>query len=149
MFQKFHWGHAIILTFCTWVVLMMSFMWRSLHEQTGLVTDQAYEKGQAYEETIARQKLAIQSSKQVAFSFDANSHKLQLKGNALAEGKIFFIRPSDPTLDHEFDFTLNANGEQQLPVPALQSGKWLVKTIWREQSTWFETNQSFYLNPIL
>lgn len=122
------------------------FVYTAITTQTGLVTDQAYEKGLNYNETLAQAK--SQPILKDTVSFDDNVLSWQLIDNndkkiETANVKARIIRPIQD--GHDFDIVLDNKGEgiYQTTLTLPFEGLWMAKLESRWDKKTYKTTYQF------
>lgn len=130
-----------VMAFAVVFAVNMLFVYLATKTHTGVVTEQAYEKGLAYNETLAKARaqdaLGWQSHAEVA----AGVLRLSLvndRGNPVqgAEVTAHFTHPVKRGQDASFPLAERAEGRYELAVPeAHRSGQWDVTMVvqWHQQ----------------
>lgn len=122
------WGAAIVGGLAVVVAVNVFVAWLVRDQGFPLVRDDYYEAGLAYDASVAagRQNVARQLRLQIdrdgALTFWQGEQTL-LPDN----GKLFYYRPNNPSLDYETTINVNAVSGRTLPTIApSKAGRWQV-----------------------
>lgn len=140
---RLHWGHGVAAVFVLWALLMASFMYRATQEDTPMAAQHSYEQGLQYEQSLVRQRLALQPQHRIQVLVHAGN--IVLTGPAAVQGTLRCQRPADASLDFSIVFVLDANGRFALSTTTLASGPWQLYLSWQHQGQQLEHQQSIVL----
>ncbi len=109
----------------------IAFVYFALSSWTGLSTENAYEKGVRYNETIARAEAQRKLGWQSTVDFDGDNLVVKLVGKDgnFISGRIVqveIIRPVHEGLDQKLKLREAGQGIYQAPLKIPQSGRWWV-----------------------
>lgn len=128
-----NWGLRIAVLLIVFVSGMVSLVIFSFSKNIELVTDNYYEKDKLYQERIDSEirsnelehDLTIfQDDKYLTFSFPENMNRENISG------KINFYRPSEATLDANFEISPSESNSQKFNLAAFKNGFWKVNVNW-------------------
>ena len=132
--KNFNWGKGIALSITIFVIAMLSLVSYFISLDFFLVSNDHYEEGVQYQETIDSRSRSSHLVDPVLVVFDEENEALRivfptdLVGKV--QGDIKLYRPNDPTLDKNIPLSVNATGTQIIPVEGMAKGKWIMKISW-------------------
>lgn len=147
--KKFNWGTGIILAVTLFIIATLSVVSYIISLDYYLVSNNHYEEGVQYQETIDNKKRAKDLNNPVVVLFDEGSTSIKLifPKKILRDsltGKITFYRPNDPNLDKKYELSLNTEGLQTIPVGNFEKGRWKLSVEWKADSlTYLEEKNIF------
>jgi len=132
--KKLNWGNGIALSITVFVIATLSVVSYLISLDFFLVTNEHYEEGVEYQQTIDQKKRSSELEDPVVIVFDEKLEALRVvfPNNFVgkAQGDIKLYRPNDPELDKKLPLSVNANGIQLISTSALEKGKWVLKIEW-------------------
>lgn len=122
----------IVAFFAGQTVLFSWFIHVAMSTHTGLVTEQAYEKGLAYNKTIenARQQELLGFTSDIIRKDKTISFTLKDKNGAVirdASVNLYLFRPVQEGLDAKFPLSLSADNSYQAEITPPLQGLWEVR----------------------
>ena len=140
-----NWGIKIILSYVSFLVLIVILVYKSVTAKIDLVTDNYYEKELRYQEQIdimnnARKlnnKTVIrQVNNFIEIIFPLKPHR----------GRIHLYRPSDAAKDFNLEIsTVDNSLTQYIDITALDNGYWKVKVNWITDGTEYYTEENLMI----
>lgn len=116
------------------------FIYFAVHSYTGVVSEHAYEKGLAYNETLekARKQVAMNIAHEAAY--ENGVLRLVLKdadGQPLSEAKVtaHILRPVSEGLDFDVELVHLGGGIYEVPIETPLPGRWRAEL----EATWDNT----------
>tara|TARA_R110002124_G_scaffold194258_1_gene361350 strand:+ start:7633 stop:8079 length:447 start_codon:yes stop_codon:yes gene_type:complete len=132
--KKLNWGNGIALIITIFVIGTLSMVSYFISLDFFLVTNNHYEDGVEYQQTIDQRKRSAELRDPVVIIFDEKLEALRVifpnEFVGKAQGDIKLYRPNNPTMDAKFPLSVNANGTQLISTSALDKGKWILKIEW-------------------
>lgn len=147
--KKFNWGTGIVLAVTLFIIATLSVVSYIISLDFYLVSNDHYEKGVQYQETIDEKKRAEDLNNPVLVLFDEGSTSIKLifPDEILSDslsGDVTFYRPNDPNLDKKYKLNLNTEGLQTIPVGDFEKGRWKLTVQWKTDSlTYLEEKNIF------
>jgi hypothetical protein len=135
-----HWGWRIAVGYSLFVIGMIALVIAANRQTNDLVTEDYYARELAYQEIIDAKANAAALEEPFAFRVAKDYSYLELDFPAEAgspEGKIFFYRPSDASVDFHVELSPDAQGLQRIPLKGLLQGFWRVNMEWTGNGTPF------------
>tara|TARA_R110002049_G_scaffold88940_1_gene224128 strand:- start:322 stop:768 length:447 start_codon:yes stop_codon:yes gene_type:complete len=132
--MKFDWGKGIALSITIFVIATLSLVSYFISLDFFLVSNDHYEEGVQYQETIDSRSRSAGLEHPILVVFDEEIEALrivfptELVGRA--QGDINLYRPNNPALDKMIPLSVNATGTQIIPVKGMEKGKWILKIFW-------------------
>lgn len=137
--KKFNWGTGVMLAVVVFVITTLSVVSYLISLDFYLVSNDHYEEGVEYQETIDSRQRAANLENQVLILFDEPTVSIkvlfpeEIYRDSLA-GSITFYRPNDSSLDKKFKLQLNEEGRQIIPVQEFEKGRWKLTVEWQSDS---------------
>lgn len=130
-----NWGKGIGISIVVFITLTLSVVSYLMSLDFYLVSNDHYNEGVTYQETIDSKQRADELKNQVVVVFDEQLESLKVVfPNDIIQktdtGDIHLYRPDDSELDEILPLTLNSEGIQTIPVTDLKKGKWVLKVRW-------------------
>ena len=130
-----NWGWKIVVVYSAFVVMTLGMVFYFMGHKVDLVADDYYKQEIEYQDQIDKISNAKSLIEPIRFKYTASQRTVLLsfpiehleKG---LKGNIHFYRPSDSSLDKEFDIKTNESGEQTIAIGSLKKGLWKVKISW-------------------
>ncbi len=133
--KKMNWGKGLALAITIFIIGTLSMVSYFMSLDFFLVTNNHYEEGVEYQQTIDSKNRAAQLENPVLVVFDEKMEALKVVfPNELigkAQGNINLYRPNNPELDKKIPLNVNATGTQVIPVSEMEKGKWILKIKWK------------------
>lgn len=127
------WGIRIAVLLTVFVTGMVTLVLISFSKNIELVTDNYYEKDKLYQERIDSEKRSRQLENDLQISHDENYITFVFPQDMEREkisGVINFYRPSEATLDADFEITPSEANSQKFNLAAFKNGFWKVNINW-------------------
>ena len=136
------WGTKIVLLYCGFILMILTLVFFTLHQDIQLVSDDYYEQELKYQDRIDASKNS-QDLRQV-ISFDAHNGQVIISypkdfAAKKLEGNILFLRPSDSSLDIKTSIQLNDSAQQTVIFKKFKKG------LYKAQLTWTLNNKQYYV----
>ncbi len=132
--KKFDWGKGIILAITIFVITTLSVVSYLISLDFFLVTNEHYEEGVEYQETIDRKLRASNLENPVLVVFDEEIEALKIVFPndfvGKAQGDIKLYRPNNPEMDAKLPLSVNATGTQLISTTEMEKGKWVLSIEW-------------------
>lgn len=141
---KINWGTGIAIFYCIFAITLVSAVVKSTTFDNSLVVDNYYEQDLKYQQHLDH----VNNTKVLPQTMDVHVNeslatvRLAFPKNLFkSSGTVHFFSPISNKEDVEFDLKLDQHGVMQVPVHALRSGRWKIKTSWTcdQQSYYDET----------
>lgn len=147
--KKFNWGTGIVLAVTLFIIATLSVVSYIISLDFYLVSNNHYEEGVEYQQTIDKKNRAESLDTPVVVLFDEGSTSIKLifpeeiLSDSLS-GNVTFYRPNNPDLDKKYKLTLNPEGLQTIPVGDFEKGRWKLSVEWQADSlTYLEEKNIF------
>lgn len=128
-----NWGYKILLTYVTFIGLILFMVYIASRQTNELIDDHYYEKELQYQKILdGHQNLAALSDK-IAFKKSASNLELRFPAGATTPGnagKIEFVCLSDKSRDRSFSFTPDTAGIIRIPLNDLIAAQYQVRMEW-------------------
>lgn len=145
-FQRFSWGHAIIVVFVVWVAFMLTFLTSAIVGGTDtLQHERPYERGLAYEARLERLRRTEAAAERVNVRLDAQRRVLVLTGPVGVVGELRFTRPNDNTRDFVVPIRIAQGPAQEVPLSAVPAGRWRTELSYRWQNQDYLAESELFL----
>jgi len=135
--KKLNWGSGIALAIIVFVIGTLSMVSYFISLDFFLVSNEHYEEGVEYQETIDERKHSSSLEDPVVIVYDEKLDALRIifpnEFVGKAQGVIKLYRPNDPEMDTNIPLSVNANGVQLLSTSSLEKGKWILKIEWNSE----------------
>lgn len=147
---NFDWGTGLFIAIGLFVVTTLSVVAFIISLDFDLVSQDYYEKGVQYEQQIKNieQANALEIPVTIQFTSEENVVEIifpdQFNSQQLS-GTIMLYRPSDSSLDRNYDLQLNGNYMQKIDASELARGKWLVKLSWENNDESYFKETSIFM----
>ena len=132
--KKLNWGNGIALVITVFVIGTLSVVSYLISLDFFLVSNEHYEEGVDYQQTIDERKRSSDLKDPVVIIFDEKMEALRIvfpnEFVGKAQGDIKLYRPNNPELDETLPLSVNANGTQLISTSSLEKGKWILKIQW-------------------
>lgn len=133
--KNFNWGTGIFISLAVFIVAMMSMISYILSLDFYMVSNDTYEKGINYQETIDGRKRSSELNNPVLILFDDPTEALKIIfpteiSSQAPTGNIQLYRPNDSSQDKYYSLSIDENGLQTIPVSKLSKGKWILTLQW-------------------
>lgn len=147
--KKFNWGTGIVLAVTLFIVATLSVVSYIISLDFYLVSNNHYEEGVEYQQTIDNKNRAENLENPVVVLFDEGSTSIKLifpqeiLSDSLS-GNVTFYRPNNPDLDRQYKLSLDTEGLQTIPVGDFEKGRWKLFVEWNSDSlTYLEEKNIF------
>ncbi len=144
--RKSLWGYGIAAVYTAFALGTLGVVALTMTQKVELVSNDYYQQEVAYEQQIERQRQTNKLVHDATCKLTADGKFIEIKfpsAMATAKGHLKLYRPSDSSLDREFEVTPDAGGTQLIAADKLTSGYWRVKLQWK----W--GGQSYYSEYLL
>lgn len=132
--KKFNWGNGLALVVTVFVIGTLSVVSYMISLDFFLVTNEYYEEGVEYQQTIDQRNRSTNLADPILVIFDEKIEAMRIifpnEFIGKVQGEIKLYRPNNPKLDKQFPLSVNANGLQIISTAHLEKGKWLLKIEW-------------------
>jgi len=140
---RFHWGTGITLFIIIFFFLIGWFLWFANTHKVDLVEKDYYQKELEYQQQINRQHRSSPYRSEFKVEIIKDTLRIQYPrhfkpGNI--QGEILLYRPSDLRQDKHYVIQTDSNLTQYIPIPQINSGKYIVKAniLFSDSSYYFE-----------
>ncbi|MAL19084.1 MAG: hypothetical protein CL670_05730 [Balneola sp.] len=150
MKKKFNWGSGIVLAVVIFIIGTLSMVSYFISLDFYLVSNDHYEKGVEYQQTIDKKQRAENLDNPVVVLFDEPSVSIKLifPTNILSDslsGHINFYRPNNPELDKKYKLSLDGEGLQTIPVGEFEKGRWKLTVEWEADSLVYIEEKNIFI----
>ncbi|MEP1151340.1 MAG: FixH family protein [Balneola sp.] len=141
--KKLNWGNGLALVITIFVIGTLSIVSYIISLDFFLVTNDHYENGVEYQQTIDQRNRSSNLDDPILVVFDEKIEALRIifpnEFVGIAQGEVKLYRPNNPELDKKFPLSVNANGIQIISTSQLEKGKWILKIDWNaNEDTYLE-----------
>lgn len=147
--KKFNWGTGIVLAVTLFIIATLSVVSYIISLDFYLVSNNHYEEGVEYQQTIDNKNRAENLENPVVVLFDEGSTSIKLifpqeiLSDSLS-GNVTFYRPNNPELDRKYKLSLDTQGLQTIPIGDFEKGRWKLFVEWNSDSlTYLEEKNIF------
>ena len=141
--MKFTWGHAMIIVLVSYMIFILSFVFRLNISE--LITEDYYAEEVKYQTLIDAQKNFQSLREKPTIEFVADEIKILFPAKFNSQnvkGNIEFFRPSDAKEDVKIPILLDENNIQRIPTVNLIKGKYYFILDWESNSNRYYTKQT-------
>ncbi|MTI89740.1 MAG: hypothetical protein FH748_17445 [Balneolaceae bacterium] len=137
--KRINWGTGIFLAVTIFVIATLSVVSYLISLDFYLVSNNHYEEGVEYQQTIDSKQRAENLKEPVLVLFDEPTVSIKiyfpetLRSDSL-NGHITFYRPNDSAKDKRFQLKLDSEGQQVIPVQEFEKGRWKLTVEWKSDS---------------
>lgn len=148
--KKFNWGSGIILAVTVFIIATLSVVSYMISLDFYLVSNDHYEQGVEYQQTIDKKQRAENLNNPVVVLFDEPSVSIKLifpteiLSDSLS-GYVTFYRPNNPELDKKFKLEIDENGRQIIPVNEFEEGRWKLSVEWTADSLVYLEEKNIFI----
>jgi|AntRauTorckE6833_2_1112554.scaffolds.fasta_scaffold00121_14 nitrogen fixation protein FixH len=148
--KKFNWGTGIFLAVTLFVIATLSVVSYMISLDFYLVSNDHYEQGVEYQETIDGQQRFKNLENPVLVLFDEPTVSIkitfpkELRSDSLS-GTINFYRPNDSELDRKYKLQVDEDGRQTIPVSDFEKGRWKLTLEWKQDSLIYIDEKNIFI----
>lgn len=148
--KKFNWGTGIVLAVTLFIIATLSVVSYIISLDFYLVSNNHYEEGVEYQQTIDNKNRAQNLEKPVVVLFDESSTSIKLifpqeiLSDSLS-GDVTFYRPNNPELDRKYKLSLDTQGLQTIPVGDFEKGRWKLSVEWEADSLSYLEEKNIFI----
>ncbi|MDR9414702.1 MAG: FixH family protein [Gracilimonas sp.] len=148
--EKFNWGTGLTLAIVVFVLATLSTVSYLISLEFYLVSENHYEEGVEYQDTIDGIQNAKNLDTPVLILFDEPTESIKitfptaLRADSL-KGTITFYRPNDSSLDKLYKLQLNKDGQQSIPVSDFEEGRWKLTLEWQQDTLTFIDEKNIFI----
>ena len=148
--DKFNWGTGITLAIVVFVLATLSTVSYLISLEFYLVSENHYEEGVEYQETIDGIQNARELDTPPLILFDEPTVSIKitfpekLRSDSL-NGSIRFYRPNDSSKDRRFKLQLDEEGKQAIPVSDFEEGRWKLTLTWQQDSLTYIDEKNIFI----
>ncbi len=132
--KKLDWGKGLFLAITVFVIGTLSVVSYLISLDFFLVTNEHYEEGVEYQQTIDQKLRAENLENPVLVVFDEEIQALRIVFPndfvGKAQGDIKLYRPNNPEMDTKLPLNVNATGTQLISTAEMEKGKWVLSIEW-------------------
>jgi hypothetical protein len=148
--KKFNWGTGILLAVTLFVIATLSVASYLISLDFYLVSNDHYQQGVEYQQTIDKKQRAKNLENPVVVLFDEPtvSIKLMFPKEILTDslsGTVTFYRPNNPELDKRYKLNLDQEGRQSIPVGEFEKGRWKLTVEWQSDSLLYIEEKNIFI----
>ena len=141
---KWNWGTKLTLFIILFMLLILSFVYRSFQRDVNLVEKDYYPKGLQYQQRIDEMKNARMFQHQVNVKQKAGKLIVYLPSIHPDTGNILFFRPSDKKEDIQRVMPHDSLYQMQFDGKNFKKGHYVLKVYWEESGNKFYVEKGFY-----
>jgi hypothetical protein len=148
--KKFNWGNGIFLAATLFVIATLSVVSYLISLDFYLVSNDHYEQGVEYQETIDGQQRVKNLENPVLVLFDEPTVSIkitfpkELRSDSLS-GSITFYRPNDSDLDRKYKLQVDEDGRQTILVSDFEKGRWKLTLEWKRDSLIYIDEKNIFI----
>ncbi|MDR9417866.1 FixH family protein [Gracilimonas sp.] len=148
--EKLNWGTGITLAIVVFVLATLSTVSYLISLEFYLVSENHYEDGVEYQETID----GIQNAKEldtpvlILFNEPTVSINITFPRELLSDslnGTVRFYRPNNSDMDRNYKLNLDENGRQSIPVGDFEEGRWKLTLEWQQDSLTYIDEKNIFI----
>ncbi|HYU45851.1 MAG TPA: FixH family protein [Terriglobales bacterium] len=141
------WPIAIIAFFVIAITGIVAFVVFATRNKMELVRHDYYDEEIRYQQQLDRLSRTRPLNAQVTVAYNPARHQIRIKlpsehAQRPTSGRIHFYRPSDASLDRDFELAVNADGVQDVDTKKLRAGLWKVRVYWKVNNEEYFFDQS-------
>ncbi len=144
---KWNWGTKLAIVIILFMLLILSFVYRSFQRDVNLVEKDYYPKGLEYQQRIDELKLGRQFEPQVSVEQKNGNVILHLPAMIPDSGMVLFFRPSNTGDDvrrvippHDSISQMQFEGKQ------FKHGRYILKLYWEQNAKRYYIEKTFSFN---
>jgi archaellum component FlaF (FlaF/FlaG flagellin family) len=144
-----NWGNKILIVIIVFIIGMGSMVYVAMQQKNEMIDDQYYVKELKHQGLIDAEKNLNELSEKLTITDTNNVVRISIPidaANAISEGTIVFLRPSDKSKDKSFPLVLDSNGVQVISKDNFIKGLYKVRFSWNSSDKPFYTERSFFVN---
>lgn len=143
-----NWGTGLAVTMVAFMVLILSFVYRSTQQDFSLVTQNYYEESLDHDVVQLKQSNYRALDDNVIVAVNKENKVLEITlpqffSDKSIDGNIYLYRPTDDKEDVQF---LIKDASVSVPTKDLLSGLWKIKVDWTTDGKAYLFEQSIFLN---
>lgn len=133
--KKMNWGKGIFITITLFIIGTLSMVSYFISLDFYMVSNNHYEKGVEYQNTIDAKERTANLEEPVVILFDEErvAIKVMFPDHVMEnaqKGTIHLYRPNDNTLDQKMNIEFSAGSTQVIPMERMNKGKWVLTLNW-------------------
>ncbi|MFN1834498.1 FixH family protein [Balneola sp. MJW-20] len=137
--KKFNWGTGIFLAVTVFIIATLSVVSYLISLDFYLVSNDHYEQGVEYQQTIDSKERADKLDDKVVMLFDEENVALKMifppdMAREGLNGEVTFYRPNDSGMDRKIRLQLNEDRTQSVSMRDFEKGKWIMTLSWEVDS---------------
>ena len=141
------WPIAVIAFFAIAITAIVAFVVFATRNKMELVRHDYYDEEIRYQQQLDRLSRTRPLNTRVTVAYDPGRQQIRIKlpsehAQRPISGRIHFYRPSDASLDRDFELAVNADGVQDVDTTKLRAGLWKVRVYWKVNSDDYFFDQS-------
>ena len=143
-----NWGTGLAVTMVAFMVLILSFVYRSTQQEFSLVTKNYYEEALDHDAIQLKRSNYKALAEDVSVVNNQESNQLEIvlteffNGKSI-DGNIYLYRPTDDKEDIQYSMK---DVQVSVPTTDLLKGLWKIKIDWTTDSKAYLFEQSVFLN---
>ncbi len=141
---KWNWGTKLTIFIILFMILVLSFVYRSMQHPVMLVEKDYYPKGIEYQQRIDERNNAEIFKSQFQIIDSGNFILVKIPNVFIDSGNIDFFRPSNIKLDYNYHIIKEKKTEIILPDSIFKVGKYIVKFYWQSKEKKYYLEKQFY-----
>lgn len=146
----FNWGTGIAIAIILFICTTLGVVGYLISLEFYVVSENYYEKAEQYQQHIERVQHTSAMDQPVEIILSENKQTLTIQfpsdtNSEETEGKVQLYRPSDSSLDHTVNLTLDDQYRQSINTANLSKGKWVVKVSWTIDQKGYYKQQNIFL----
>jgi len=141
-----NWGQKLIMVFIVFAIGMTYLVYRCMHVNTDLVTNEYYKDELKYQDVIDGTKMANALTGKIQLTQDEKAITVQLPiemKNKNVSGDIWFYCAADVKKDRHISIETNSEATQQINKAKLLPGIYTIKFDWSSQNKHYHAEQPF------
>ena len=139
-----NWGKSIVLSFILFGVFIGVLVGVCMRQDVPLVSKQYYQDELKFEDQIGRVNNTNALTSQPSIVLEGQSLRVTYEHFAdIANGKLKLVRPSDASLDREFEVLSRTDSQQVFVLDNLKKG------LYHAQFSWKQDDKEYYLEKTI
>lgn len=143
---KWNWGTKLTIVIILFMLLILSFVYRSFQRDVNLVEKDYYPKGLEYQQRIDELKLGRQFESRVSVEQKNGNVILHLPAMIPDSGMVLFFRPSNTADDVRRLIPHDSLSQIQLDGKQFKRGRYILKLYWEQNAKKYYVEKTFNFN---
>ena len=134
---KFNWGYGIAALYLSFAAGIIFLVFKCTQHPVDLVSDDYYNREIKFQQQYDREENATQLNSVLGINVSKEESKLSLtfpvaSGASTVNGKIFFMKPDDASMDKNISIAANSSHEQEIDYSQWKKGLYEMEVSWSD-----------------